>query len=82
MAGVTGKVLDDRELRNAFERVNPSGLQMAGPDFSGADLWGVDLSTSRGLTQGQIEESRGNRETKLPAGLKLPEHWLRQSEGE
>ena len=63
---------------------------MAGIDFTGADLTevdlsgaytlqanfaGVDLSGTRGLTQGQLEDACGDDATKLPAGLTKPATW-------
>jgi uncharacterized protein YjbI with pentapeptide repeats len=38
-------------------------------------LEGVDLSTSTGLVQWQVDMACGNDETVLPAGLKKPRNW-------
>ena len=40
-----------------------------------ADLTGADLSTTIGITQDQIREALGDRDTKLPEGVERPAHW-------
>ncbi len=42
-----------------------------------ADLTGADLSTTIGITQDQISEALGDRDTKLPEGVERPAHWQR-----
>jgi Pentapeptide repeats (8 copies) len=44
-------------------------------DFSGANLSGANLSTTRDLTQDQLEEAYGDKNTTLPPDLKPPAHW-------
>lgn len=48
-------------------------LSMA--DLSGADLRGADLSAAVALTQEQIDGAKGDKDTKLPADLHMPESW-------
>lgn len=40
-----------------------------------ADLRGADLSTAHGLTEGQIIDSLGDQETRLPENLSRPASW-------
>jgi hypothetical protein len=35
----------------------------------------ADLSAARNLTQRQIDEAKGDANTKLPANLHVPESW-------
>ncbi len=42
-----------------------------------ADLTGADLSTTIGITQDQISEALGDRDTRLPEGVERPAHWQR-----
>lgn len=81
-----GKDLRKKDLRCAELRgacliaANLEGADLSGTDFIGADLrdanlGGADLSESIYLTQSQINSSKGNSETKLPACLSRPEHW-------
>ena len=48
---------------------------LAGADLRGAQLAGADLSTSLFVTQAQLDVARGDVRTKLPPGLRRPEHW-------
>ena len=41
-------------------------------------LDGADLSTAKGLTQPQINEARGDKETKLPEEFQRPPSWLKE----
>jgi uncharacterized protein YjbI with pentapeptide repeats len=52
---------------------------LRGVDLRGAVLHGADLAETFFLTQTQLEAAKGNRETKLPASLVHPEHWLEAS---
>ena len=56
------------------------GCQLQGANFLGADMRDVnikntDLSQCLFLTQGQINHTKGNSQTKLPSYLKRPESW-------
>lgn len=66
-----GAVLIAADLQN-------SDLGMAdliGADFRDADLSGADLSESMFLTQAQVNAAKGDRHTKLPPALRVPDHW-------
>ncbi len=52
---------------------------MLSANLGDADLNEANLSGAKGLTQHQINEAQGNKETKLPQGLQTPEHWLKDS---
>ena len=47
-----------------------------------ADLRGTDLSQALGLVQAQLEETCGDKTTKLPADLAPPPSWPCASAGE
>lgn len=53
--------------RATFARANFTRAQLNDADFSGADL-----RQARGLTQAQLNQACGDRETRLPRGLRLP----------
>ena len=64
---------------------NLQKVTMAKTKFHGALLWkadlrGADLSEATGLTSQQLELTKGNADTKLPAGVERPEHWPAQRE--
>lgn len=48
-----------------------------GSDLRDANLAGTDLSECHFLTQMQINSAKGDSYTKLPKGIKMPEHWVR-----
>ena len=48
---------------------------LLGADLRDADLRGADLSSSLFLTQAQINVSKGDTRTKLPARFDRPAHW-------
>ena len=66
---LTGADLSDADLRQAnFERAN----------LYWADLRGADLTGVTGLTQTQLDQARGDSETKLPIATespRRPSHW-------
>jgi Pentapeptide repeats (9 copies) len=47
-----------------------------GADMRDADLRGANLAGSIFLTQAQINSANGDRKTKLPLSLHMPQHWL------
>ncbi|WP_308301387.1 pentapeptide repeat-containing protein [Frankia sp. Mgl5] len=61
------------------------GARLVGADFTGAwlvevnlveaRLDGADLAGAVGLSQKQVDEARGDEETRLPEGLVRPESW-------
>jgi hypothetical protein len=54
---------------------NLNGADLSAAHLIWASLSGADLSDARGLTQEQIELAIGDANTKLPAGLHMPESW-------
>ena len=71
---------DAKLVQSYLARTNFTGAALAGADFTKAyflltRIEGADLSAARGLDQEQIEESCGNADTKLPAGLTAPSSW-------
>lgn len=47
-----------------------------GSDLRDANLHGANLKGSIFLTQAQVNAAEGDKNTKLPSHLKVPEHWL------
>jgi hypothetical protein len=70
-----GAYLIGADLRGADLRT----ADLIGVDFRGADLRGADLSGSLFLIQSQLEAARGNPQTRLPAALRHPSHWLAEA---
>jgi uncharacterized protein YjbI with pentapeptide repeats len=64
-AYLSGADLRDADLRDA--------------DLRGADLSGVDLRGAQHLTQRQIEQAIGDRQTRLPERLRLPKSWRKNA---
>jgi uncharacterized protein YjbI with pentapeptide repeats len=71
LANLKGTDLSGANLRGA----NLVGARMIGVDLEGADLCGADLRTAEDLTQEQLIESRGDKNTQLPEGLNHPTGW-------
>lgn len=71
MAKLQGADLSGADLRKA----NLVGSRLIGVDFADADLRGADLSTAEDLTQEQLEQIRGDGQTKLPDGVQTPKNW-------
>lgn len=68
-------VLDRTDLRHAdLRRASLTSASMVG-----TDVRGVDLSTTRGLDQEQIERAHGDQYTKLPPHLTAPSSWKKYS---
>ncbi|WP_053220064.1 pentapeptide repeat-containing protein [Virgibacillus senegalensis] len=67
-----GAYLIAADMRNA----NLRAVNFIGADLRDADLSGADLSTSMFLTQMQINSAKGDVETKLPAHIQRPLHWI------
>lgn len=81
-ANLKGADLRGANLRGAYLiAANLRGADLRGADLIGADLRDTDLrdanlSESIFLTQAQINAAVGNQQTKLPAALTRPDHWL------
>lgn len=67
-----GALLIAADLREADLRM----VDFIGADLRDADLRGADLTGSIFLTQAQINAARGDRYTKIPSQLQVPEHWM------
>ncbi|MNP66429.1 Serine/threonine-protein kinase B [compost metagenome] len=67
-----GALLIAANLRNADLRK----VDFIGADLRDADLSGADLKGCIFLTQAQVNSAKGNKETRLPRYVKLPDHWL------
>ena len=68
--------LKGADLRGAdLSRANLVGARLIGTDLKDANLSGADIRTAEDLTQEQLNETRGDRTTSLPEGLKRPRHW-------
>ncbi|WP_075980588.1 pentapeptide repeat-containing protein [Bacillus massilinigeriensis] len=71
-ANLRGAFLIAADLRNADLR----NSDFIGADLRDADLSGANLLGSIFLTQAQVNSANGDRNTKLPANLSIPKHWL------
>jgi uncharacterized protein YjbI with pentapeptide repeats len=75
-ADLSGADLSGAYLSRAdLIRADLGVADLSGAYLSGADLSRAYLPHARNLTQGQIEEAYGDRTTKLPADLHMPESW-------
>ncbi len=84
-------ILREANLSRAdLSGANFAGADLAGADLSEGSLWGASLSeanlgyanlsganlwATQYLTQGQLEETTGDENTRLPPDLKPPAHW-------
>lgn len=73
-ANLRGALLIAADLRNADLR----WCDVIGADFRDADISGANLTGSIFLTQAQVNAAKGNKQTKLPAALVPPAHWLQK----
>lgn len=70
-ANLRGAYLIAANLRGADLRK----ADLIGADFRDADISGADLTDSLFLTQAQLNATKGNVHTKIPARLARPLHW-------
>lgn len=70
-ADLRGASLIGADLTGADLRL----ADVTGADCRNADLAGADLSDALFLTQAQLDSARGDRRTRLPAGMVRPAHW-------
>jgi uncharacterized protein YjbI with pentapeptide repeats len=75
-ADLSGADLSEADLSEA----DLSGADLSKADLRGANLRqayvkGADFSTTKNMTQQQIDFARGDVKTLLPAGLRMPEAW-------
>ncbi|MGG2198986.1 pentapeptide repeat-containing protein [Paenibacillus validus] len=84
-ASLKGANLRGMNLRGALLIAsNLRGADLRKVDFIGADLRDADLSGANltgciFLTQAQVNSAKGNKDTRLPHYLKVPAHWLKNS---
>lgn len=71
-ANLRGALLIAADLRDSDLRLT----DLIGADFRDADLRGANLTGSIFLTQAQVNSAKGDSTTKLPAGLRIPDHWI------
>jgi uncharacterized protein YjbI with pentapeptide repeats len=80
--------LDREALNNAdlsdkdLTPTNLSGTNLKDADLSGALLIGAELWETVNLTQEQIEQAFGDKNTQLPKGFYLPESWTQGEDGQ
>ncbi|MFI5938129.1 pentapeptide repeat-containing protein [Actinoplanes sp. NPDC051494] len=67
-ANLTGANLTSADLRGTYLR----GADLRGADLRGADLRGADLRGAINLSQGQLDETMADAQTKLPTILAMP----------
>lgn len=78
---MTGAQLTDAELIGAnladadLGKANLTGAWLYKANLVDADLTMADLAMAENLTQQQLDSARGDDETKLPTGLRRPDHW-------
>jgi uncharacterized protein YjbI with pentapeptide repeats len=72
-ANLRGAMLIAADLRESDMRVT----DLIGADFRDADLRGANLIGSIFLTQAQVNSAKGDSTTKLPPGLRIPDHWYK-----
>jgi uncharacterized protein YjbI with pentapeptide repeats len=70
-ANLRGALLIATDLRGADLR----DADLIGADLRDADIRGADLTGSLFLTQAQVNATRGDERTKVPAVLVRPAHW-------
>ncbi|MFC4397479.1 pentapeptide repeat-containing protein [Arthrobacter sedimenti] len=81
-ANLRGSVLCGADLRGAcliaadLRGADLTAVDLLGADLRDARLDDADLSQALFLTEAQIAAARGSLSTRLPAGLKRPDHWI------
>jgi uncharacterized protein YjbI with pentapeptide repeats len=70
-ASLRGASLVGADLRGADLRL----ADLTGADLRAADVRGTDLTAVLVLSQQQVDATRGDTRTALPAGLSRPPHW-------
>ena len=71
LVNLTLAKLDVADLR----RADLGGADLTKADLSETDLRGADLRNAKNLTQQQIDKAKGDSNTKLPDGRRMPEAW-------
>lgn len=76
-ANLRGATLLGADLR----RATFADADLTGADLRGADLREADLGGALFLTQAQLETAIGDGRTRLPAGMRRPDHWAQADGG-
>jgi hypothetical protein len=76
-ADLRGALLLGTDLRGALMQL----ADLTGADLRAADVRGTDLASTLFLSQLQVNASRGDAKTILPAGLERPAHWAPATPG-
>jgi uncharacterized protein YjbI with pentapeptide repeats len=76
-ANLRGAVLLGADLR----RATLAEADLTGADLRGADLREADLRGALFVTQAQLETATGDGRTRLPVGLRRPDHWASGDDG-
>ena len=75
-ADLHGANLNGASLRGAsLDNAHLGGADLNGADLTFANLRGTNLGDAENLTQQQIDSVKGNKDTKLPPGLVMPDSW-------
>jgi uncharacterized protein YjbI with pentapeptide repeats len=75
-ANLTGADLEKALLSRAdLWGANLREANLSRATFWEANLSRADLTGAKGLSQGQIQAAKTNKDTKLPPGLQRPKHW-------
>jgi uncharacterized protein YjbI with pentapeptide repeats len=76
LANLSGARLFEANLSDGdLQEANLSGARLDGANLTRAIFAGVDLSTTQGLSQSQLDAAVGDRGTAVPAALRRPAHW-------
>lgn len=76
-ADLRGCNLRATSLREAdLSRADLAMADLLGANLRGARLFGADLSQSLFLTEPQLATAEGDGDTRLPAHIRRPSHWL------
>lgn len=88
-ADFKGANLSEADLSGAkLGNADLSGAVFTGTDLRAADLGranlrkGADLQGAKNLTQPQVDSAYGDETTRLPDGIKRPDHWIKPQESE
>lgn len=80
-ANLKGKLWRGANLRGAMliaanlQKADLRDCDFIGADLRDADLRGADLRGALFLSQMQVNSTKGDATTRLPPGLRAPEHW-------
>ena len=73
--GKRGETREDLIRRYELLLRNDESVRTGRSLVAGMDIRGLDLRQVRGLHQGQIDQARGDGQTRLPGYLRTPPNW-------